>query len=371
MNEKKHKMLVIDDEESMRDSCCLIMAREGFETDMAENGAVGLKKIKENNPDFVLIDLKMPGINGLEVLDKVKEFNPDIIPIVITGYATVESAVEAMKRGAYDFLPKPFSPEELRLIIKRGLERKRLIQEAESLRREKKLIEENFITLVSHQLRSPMVAIAQYLETILSGIVGEIEPEPKNMLQKARTRLEGLLELIDDWLSIARISGGKLEGKFGPVNLENLLSKLVDFFQPLSKENQVKLEIGPSEGDSTTSGDQETLEQVFVNLITNAIRYNKPEGSVNVSIKEDLDAIRVEIEDTGVGIASEHLPNIFDQFYQVDRSTRKADKGSGLGLTIAKRIVEAHGGSIQVTSEPKKGSTFTVLLPKAGSSINS
>jgi signal transduction histidine kinase len=367
MEEKKYKMLVIDDEESMRDSCCLIMAKEGFETDMAENGVVGLKKIKENNPDFVLIDLKMPGINGLEVLDKVREINPDIIPIVITGYATVESAVEAMKRGAYDFLPKPFSPEELRLIIKRGLERKKLMQEAESLRREKKLIEENFITLVSHQLRSPMVAIAQYLETIMSGTVGEVESEQKNMLQKARTRLESLLELIDDWLSIARINGGKLEGRFEPVNMESLLSKLVDFFQPLAEENQVKLEIAPSGGSPITSGDPETLEQVFVNLIANAIRYNKPQGSVNVRIKEDSKAVRVEIHDSGVGITGEHLPYIFDQFYQVSRSTRKADKGSGLGLTIAKRIVDAHSGSIQVASEPGKGSTFTVLLPKEGS----
>ena len=356
---------MIDDEESMRDSCCLILAREGFETDMAENGTIGLQKIQENNPDFVLIDLKMPGISGLEVLDKVKEYNPDIIPIVITGYATVESAVEAMKRGAYDFLPKPFSPEELRLIVKRGLERKRLIQEAESLRKEKKLIEENFVTFVSHQLRSPMVAIAQYIETILSGTVGKVDSKPKKMLQRARTRLEGLFDLINDWLSMARMNGVDLEGKSHPVNLEEIISKLIDFLCPLAEENQIKLELAPSEGNPTALGDQESLEQVFSNLITNAIKYNNSQGAVTVSVKETPDNICVEVKDTGVGIAEEHLPYIFDQFYQVDRSKRQGDKGSGLGLTIAKKIIEAHGGSIRAQSTSGKGSTFTVLLPKA------
>jgi signal transduction histidine kinase len=277
----------------------------------------------------------------------------------------VESAVEAMKRGAYDFLPKPFSPEELRLIIKRGLERKRLIQVAENLRREKKLIEENFITLVSHQLRSPMVAIAQYLETILTGAVGEIGSEQKDMLQRARKRLDELLQLIEDWLSIARMNGSQLEGNFGPVNVEDLLTKLVDFLQPLTEENQITLEMAPSKGETVGQGDQESLEQVFSNLITNAIRYNKPNGSVKVSVKGDADAIDVEIADTGVGMAKEHLPYIFDQFYQIERSSRKGDKGSGLGLSIAKKIVDAHKGSIRVESEPGKGSTFTVHLPKS------
>jgi signal transduction histidine kinase len=247
------------------------------------------------------------------------------------------------------------------------MERKRLIQEAESLRREKKLIEENFVTLVSHQLRSPMVAIAQYLEAILSGTVGAIGKKQKDMLQKARIRLDGLLGLIEDWLSIARMNGGQLVERFGPVNLEDVISRLVDFLQPLTTENKIKIVIDPPEGKTIARGDQESLEQVFANLITNAIKYNKPKGSVKIIIREESDAIRVEVRDSGIGIAKEHLPFIFDQFYQIDRSKRQGDKGSGLGLSIVKRVVDVHEGSIQVESEPDKGSTFTVLLPGAES----
>lgn len=363
---KPYSILVIDDEESMRDSCSLILAKEGFATDTAENGELGILKVREAPPDFVLIDLKMPGIGGLEVLEEVKAINPDTIPIVITGYATVESAVEAMKRGAYDFLPKPFTPEELRLIIRRGMERKKLQEEAESLRREKKLIEENFITMVSHQLRSPLVAVAQYFEVVLGGHLGDIGPQLKEMIEKAKVRLEGLLNLINDWLSIARMNGGQLVDRLKPTHLEPLLTKLVDFLQALTDENNITLKLAPTSGSDLAQADPETLEEVFANLITNAIKYNTPNGSVTVLIREEKDTIFVDVSDTGVGIPPEHLPFIFDQFYQVDRSKRRGDKGSGLGLAIAKRIVEAHGGSIDVTSRAGEGTTFSVSLPKPG-----
>lgn len=371
MLRKKPVVLVIDDEESMRDSCGQILAKEGLHAEDAENGHLGLKKIEDIKPDVVLIDLKMPGISGLEVLERAREIDPNIIPIVITGYATVESAVDAMKKGAYDFLPKPFTPEELRIIIRRGLEKRKLIQEAESLRREKKLIEENFITMVSHQMRSPLVAIVQYFEVILAGIVGEVEPKQKEMILKAKDRLEALLDLINDWLNVARMNRGQIVEKFKPLSLKKLISKLIEFMQPVAQENDVNLEFSSLSGSDLVLGDEETLEQVFSNLINNAIKYNKPKGSVKISIKENKDYVAAKVEDTGIGIAKENLPLIFDQFFRVSRSESKKSKGSGLGLTIAKKIVEAHRGSIQVSSELGKGSTFSVLLPKADKKVES
>lgn len=365
MLRNRYIVLVIDDEESMRDSCSQILEKDGFLTSTAEDGSVGLEKVKEIKPDLILIDLKMPGISGLEVLERAREIDPNIIPIVITGYATVESAVDAMKKGAYDFLPKPFTPEELRIIIRRGLEKRKLIQEAESLRREKKLIEENFITMVSHQMRSPLVAIVQYFEVILAGIVGKVEPKQKEMILKAKDRLEVLLDLINDWLNVARMNRGQIVEKFKPLSLKKLISKLIEFMQPVAQENDVNLEFSSFSGSDLVLGDEETLEQVFSNLINNAIKYNKPKGSVKISIKENKDYVAAKVEDTGIGIAKENLPLIFDQFFRVSRSESKKSKGSGLGLTIAKKIVEAHGGSIQVFSELGKGSTFSVLLPKA------
>jgi signal transduction histidine kinase len=365
MLEKKNAVLVIDDEEWMRDSCSLILLKDGYQVETAEDGSKGLEKVRKLKPDLALIDLKMPGISGFEVLEKAKEIDPSLIPIVITGYANVESAVEAMKKGAYDFLPKPFTPEELRIIINRALERRKLALEAETLREEKRLLEENFITMVSHQLRSPLVAIQQYFEVILSGLVGQVENKQKEMILRAQERLNSLLQLINDWLNIARINKGQLVDKLRPVALDKILAKQVEFMKPLASEYGVTIEIEPVSGPALVLGDEQTLEQVFANLISNAIKFNKPAGSVRISLREEDDFIAAEVKDTGIGIAKEHLPFIFDQFYRVRRGEGEKTKGSGLGLSIAKKIVEAHNGRIEVTSEPGAGTAFTVRLPKA------
>lgn len=366
MREKNPIVLVIDDEASMRDSCSQILVKSGYRSEVAEDGTVGLEKVQNIHPDLVLIDLKMPVISGIEVLEKIREFDPSIISVVITGYATVESAVEAMKKGAYDFLPKPFTPDQLRIIIKRGLERRRLILETESLRREKKIMEENFITMVSHQLRSPLGTIAQYFEVILGGIVGKVEPRQEEMLIKARDRLESLMGLINDWLNLARMNKDQIVDKLKPLSISKVLEDIVTFIQPSAQKENISLELIPYAGDDLVPGDEESLTQVFSNLITNAIKYNKPSGRVKIFIEEDEDGLAVNVEDTGIGIPEEHLPYIFDQFYRIKKDREKKSDGTGLGLSIAKKIVDAHGGTIRVTSEPGKGSVFRVLLPKVG-----
>lgn len=363
---EKTTILIIDDEDAMRDSCSMILIKDGFRAETAENGQVGLEKARALKPALTLIDLKMPGLSGFEVLEKLKDIDPQIIPIVITGYATVESAVEAMKKGAYDFLPKPFTPDELRIIIRRALERRKLAQEAETLRREKKLMEENFITMVSHQLRSPLVAIQQYFEVILAGMVGRVDDAQKEMIVRAQERLGSLLQLINDWLDMARITRGQLVDKFLPLALEKLLDRQVEFLKPLAQEYKVRLELRPPERPTLVLGDEQSLEQAFSNLISNAIKYNRPEGSVIISVREEDDSIITDVTDTGIGIAREQLPLIFDQFYRVSRSEDQKIKGTGLGLAIAKKLVEAHNGSILVASESGRGSTFSVRLPKVG-----
>jgi len=365
MKDKKPVILIIDDEESIRDSCSLIIIKAGLSAETAENGSEGLQKAQEIRPDLALIDLKMPGISGMEVLGKLGEIDPYIIPVVITGYASIESAVEAMKKGAYDYLPKPFSPNELRMIIRRGLERRKLLLETESLRQEKKLMEENFITMVSHQLRSPLVAVQQYCEVLLAGMAGEVEEKQKNMIQRSSDRLKSLLDLIDDWLDMAKINNGLIVSRFKPFSLKDLLKKLVEFMQPVAEEDEISLELSPVSDAYVVNGDEETLEQVFANLISNAIKYNRPQGIIRINLEENDDFVIAKVQDTGIGIAKEHLPFIFDQFYRVDRKEDQKSKGTGLGLSIAKKIVEAHGGTIHADSEPREGSTFTIVLPKA------
>ena len=370
-SEERHKMpgnatiLVIDDEEAMRDSCCQVLTKGGYRTETAEDGNSGLQKIREIKPDLVLVDLKMPGMNGMELLEKIGDIDPNIVSVVITGYATIESAVEAMKRNAYDFLPKPFTPDQLRIITKRGLERRRLALESARLRQEKEKMRENFITLVSHQLRSPLASMRQVFDTILEGFVGEVASRQKEMIKDATKRVDELLKLINDWLNMFSITAGKLTEKFGPVALSGVLFQTVKLLQPTAELKKVRLQMQPVDSFSVVQGDEESLKQVFVNLMSNGINYNREGGTVTISTREEDDRLVVKISDTGTGISQENLPFIFDEFFRVKTKETRGVTGSGLGLPIAKRIIEAHNGSINVVSELGEGTTFSVLLPKA------
>jgi len=367
-SEEQHRMLaratilVIDDEKAMRDSCSQVLAKEGHRTETSENGDSGLQKIREIKPDLVLVDLKMPGLSGMELLEKVRSIDPNIVSVVITGYATIESAVEAMKRNAYDFLPKPFTPDQLRIITRRGLERRRLALESERLRHEKEKMRENFITFVSHQLRSPLISVQQYCEVILGGFTGEVNRKQKEMIQEAGKRIDELLKLVNDWLNMSRIEAGNFIGKFEPVTLAPLLSETMELLKPLADNRKVTLEQVLGDVPAAIQGNGESLKQAFMNLISNAIEYNRQRGTVTLSMREESNQLLVEISDTGIGISQENLPFIFDEFFRVKV---RGVIGSGLGLPIAKKIIEAHNGSIDVVSEPGKGTTFTILLPKA------
>jgi two-component system sensor histidine kinase/response regulator len=362
---QKATILVIDDEEAMRDSCRQVLSKDGYVIKTAENGQSGLQKIKEVKPDLVLIDLKMPGMGGMELLEKIDQIDPEIISIVITGYATIESAVEAMKLNAYDFLSKPFTPDQLRIVIERGLERRRLAAESARLRREKEIMRENFITLVSHQLRSPLASVKQYFGVIREGFAGQVTDKQKQIIQKAGEYNDGLIQLINDWLDMSRVEAGRIRNKSEPISLTAVLSEVIEALKPQTKAKNVTLKLNLADNLPQLTGDPECLKEAFSNLLNNAIIYNHDGGAVTVTVKEQGGDLVVEVSDTGIGISQENLPFIFDEFFRVKSKETQHITGTGLGLPIARKIIEAHNGNMKVDSEPGKGTIFSIFLPKA------
>jgi signal transduction histidine kinase len=362
---QKAAILVIDDEEAMRDSCHQVLSKEGYATETAENGHSGLRKIREVKPDLVLIDLKMPGMGGMELLEKIGEIDPDIISVVITGYATIESAVEAMKRNAYDFLPKPFTPDHLRIVIKRGLERRRLSIERAQLQQEKEIMKRNFVTLVSHQLRSPLASVKQYFGVICEGFAGEVTDKQKEIIQKAGGYIDSLVQLINDWLDMSRVEAGRIRDKSEPVSLAAVLSEATEVLKPQAEAKKVVLELNSADNLPQLYGDPKCLKEAFLNILSNAIIYNREGGTVTVTLREQDDDLVVEVSDTGIGISQENLPFIFDEFFRVKSKETQHISGTGLGLPIVKKIIEAHNGCVKVASEAGKGTTFSIFLPKA------
>jgi two-component system sensor histidine kinase/response regulator len=358
---KKEKVLVIDDDEALQKSCSMVFSAEGYAIEQALDGLSGLEKYVDFEPDVVLVDLMMPGVDGMEVLKRLASLDPDNVAIVITGYGTIQSAVEAMKRGAYDFLPKPFSPDQLRIIVKRGLERRRFIKETARLRREKEMMRNNFISMVSHELRSPLAAIQQNLMVITGGFTGEISDDVRKTMMGMQSRIKALISLINDWLNLSRIESGEMITGKSTVDLKRVLSEAVELLRPLADEKSITLRLDTPGSIPVIRGNQETLRMLFTNLIHNGIKYNKEGGSVAVIVDEVVSEVKVNIKDTGIGIAPDKLPLIFEQFYRI--RGEDSVEGSGLGLAISKKIAELHAGSIRADSALGEGTVLTVRLP--------
>jgi len=358
----KPRILVIDDEEVVLDSCMQILDGELCRVTTANNGAEGLKRLDEAAPDLVFLDLKMPGLSGLEVLERIRAKQPLMVVIVITGYATVSSAVEAMKKGAFDFLPKPFTPEELRLIAKRGLEHSRLVQQTVALRREKEMLRENFAAIVSHELKSPLGALQQNLYALVGDLEDKLSEEQQQRFTRLQTRLDDLLKLIHSWLRVFTVDIKGLKETFKPICVPEIVAKAVETVQPHATRKALEIETAVADGLPLINGDEGTLTEVLVNLMGNAVKYSFPNQKIRVRAEAQNSEVVVSVTDTGAGIAKEDLPHLFQDFSR-GQSQPEGVSGCGLGLAISHRIVEVHGGSITVESESGKGSTFIVHLP--------
>jgi two-component system sensor histidine kinase/response regulator len=361
--EPKSKLLIIDDEEVILDSCTQILENGNYQIATASNGIQGFELLQEFHPDIVFVDLKMPGISGFEVIEKIYAMDPTIVTVVITGFATVSSAVEAMKKGAYDFLPKPFTPDELRVIAKRGLEKRRLILETINLRREKEMLRDQFAAIVSHELKSPLGAVQQNLYVLAMDLADQLAADQKTRFERIQTRIGEMVNLINTWLRVLTVDFSKIKETFKAVAVQTVISKAVESVQPQAIRKDIEVLISQEDPGLSALGDEGTLVEALVNIVGNAIKYSHSGSQVRIKAYPEEKECMIVIADSGVGISNEDLPYIFTDFY-TGKSAPEEAKGSGIGLAVTKRIIEAHNGTITVSSESGKGSTFMIQLPR-------
>ncbi len=360
--EETPKILIIDDEEVILDSCIQILEGGNYHIATAQDGTTGLKLVEEFQPDLVYVDLKMPGISGFEVLQKTRDFDPTIVVIVITGYATINSAVEAMKNGAYDFLPKPFTPDEFRVITKRGLDNRKLVLETIALRREKEMLREHFAAIISHELKAPLGAVQQNLFVLENELSNKLEGEQKERLERMKSKINDLMKLIHTWLRVMSVDISNIRENFQATSVPTIITKAIESVQPHAVRKDIEIQSVIQEPLPSVNGDEVTLVEALVNILNNAVKFSRMGSRITIQAKEKDKNIWISVTDTGIGISSDDLPHIFNDFYSGKRSNG-IERGSGIGLAITRRIIEAHNGSISVESELGKGSTFTISLP--------
>ena len=377
--ESEGRILVIDDEAGIRLACQRALRSEGFEVDTAADGEEGLRLLASGGYALVLLDMMMPGIGGLEMLERIHALDPNLVCIVITGYATVELAVQAIQRGAYDFIAKPFDADTLLLTVRQGVERhalslqsQRLAQleaEAQALAREKTQLEQldriksTFTLTVAHELRAPVAAIQSYLRLILDGYIAP--EQQRHYLERAEQRAQAQLELIGDLLDLARLQDPDLHVETEPVALADVLDEVLDAMAAQAAEKRLEVARDVDGQLPRVEVNPRHARQLWSNLVSNAIKYTPEGGHVRVSLHEQDGVLIGTVEDTGIGIPENEIPLLFQEFYRSKAAKAQTQMGTGLGLAIVKRILETYGGSIAVESVPDQGSTFRFRLPVA------
>ena len=378
MEETKGNILVIDDELGIREGCRRALEPQGFIVATAATIQEGLRKVREGNFDLVLLDVMLPDGRGIDLLSPIREKDPDTVSVIITGYATVELAVEAIKQGAYDFISKPFTTDLLLMTVNQGLERRRLSleakrlqaieQEAAELARAKEEMERldqfktAFTLTVAHELRAPITALQSFLLAMLKGYVPP--DQQQNILQRAIERAQELLDLVDDLLNLATAKQEVVPSKREILSLADALEKVIPLLQAQAEERGMTFTVEVRQRPLVEANPGQ-IGQLWTNLISNAVKYTPAGGRVTVTLEEKDGWAVGMVEDTGIGIAPEDQAKIFEEFYRTPQAKEMEHRGTGLGLPLVKRIVEGHGGTIEVESALGQGSRFSFRLPVA------
>ena len=372
-SEKINRVLIVDDEESLADALSEFLSLRGYEVNTATNPRQALALIHEKAFSVVVSDLRLPGMNGVELLEHVMDVDPETIVIIMTGYASVQSAVDALKKGAYDYVVKPFSVHELEQTLRLGLERRKLSKENLELSHlMRKLVEidqmkSDIISSVSHEFRTPLMSLKGYLSMLaqFSDAGTPIGVAEKKWLQAMKDNLGRLEMLILNLLLTTEGNTGALIIADDDLSVTDLVKESISRFDILARSREVEITV-QSTSEARVRGDAEKLGVAISNLVENAIKFNLDSGSVEISISDTSspDGVRVAVSDTGVGMPQGKISSMFDAFTQLDMTRTRRFNGAGLGLPVARMIIEAHGGRIEVESKPGKGSTFFVWLPR-------
>ena len=377
----KGRILIIDDEEGIRKGCIRVLHPAGYSVDAAASFRDGLQKIQAGEFDLVLLDVMMPDGRGIDLLEPIQHRDADAVAVLITGYATVELAVDAIKRGAYDFISKPFTAQILLMTVEQGLEKRRLSRETRRLQVMEKQFAElqrareqaerlsefksSFATMVAHELRSPIGAAQTLVRTMLRGLAGDLSPKQAELLGRVEIRLDTLLKLVNDLLTLAASKSLAPDKPLHPVNIQSVLEHVLEAYGDQAASKRVALAQITSPFMGEICATEDGLETILGNLVCNAVKYTPEGGSVRVELRAEgeWECAVLRVSDTGIGIADEDLPRVGEEFFRGANARGQNIEGTGLGLSIVKELLSTFSAQMDIKSESGKGTTVTLRFP--------
>jgi two-component system, sensor histidine kinase and response regulator len=338
-----------------------IGVKVNFNISSFEDGESFLNALNESKPDIVLLDCKLPGINGMDILENQLSKRDDILTIVVTAYATLETAIRATKLGAYDFLAKPFTPEELRYTVRKASNNVILTNHTKKLVAEKRQIRFQFISVLAHELKSPLNAVDGYLDIINNRMLGDNIEDYEKMISRSIKRIDGMRKLIHDILDLTKIESGQKKREIDSINLVEIANNAIENSIFKAKEMGVNIELN-SPDELFFEGDMGEMQIIFNNLISNGVKYNKQNGNLNILMEKQNGFIVLKVKDSGIGMEKADVDRLFNEFVRIKNSKTKNIEGSGLGLSIVKKLAVQYGGDAICKSVPEQGSLFIITL---------
>lgn len=396
----ERRILVADDSEAILEVMASFLESRGYKVDKAQDGQTALDLYRARQHDLVVTDLQMPRLEGLPLLQLIKTIDQDAQVIILTGHATLETAVEALRLGAYDYLIKPIEDmESFHRLVDRALvhgslvrENKRLVEElrqantsleAQVAERTRELqvvneslqsvdrLKNDFVTIVSHELRTPLSVIlleGQMLSQHVESLTPDKLDEVYSILLVNARRLQ---IQIDNLLDFSLIERGELELNYQPCSLNHVVRDVVDLYNLRATQKNIQLSVDlKSTSVLSITADGPRLRSALIHVVDNAVKFTPEYGSVTISAHGPANipgtttsAVAIVVRDTGIGITPEHQQVLFTAFGQADMTTTRRYGGMGIGLVLANRIIAAHHGKITFKSEPGEGSLFALWVP--------
>lgn len=489
IDKNKVNILIVDDEKGLRLGVQRLLMDEGYNVDTAENGEEGIKKGTGKDYDVAVIDLKMPDYDGLEVLNKIIDVNPNTICFIATAYASYDTAIQSTRMGAFGYIPKPFSPEELIYQVEQGIKQRALLVEAERLKseREEKLLEltyeksqlnaiiksisdgvlvinkvgevvyynyaalkflnisdlkigysafdklphelndiivkiyeseavllktysteielkpnneliveaavtpvphpdgsikgvvivisnitqfkkielikSQFVSMVAHELKTPLAAVQGFINVILDDSLNVSADQRKEYLKRSVLRLNSLKDLVNDLLDISRMELKTKNREIESLNIEEIITNTVQLLELEAEKRKLTIVKEIQHSIPKINADQNEITRLITNLLSNAIKYNRENGKIYISAKVQDSYLNITIKDSGIGMKPEEKSRLFNEFFRAKNEKTRGISGTGLGLTIVKRIVDSYHGKIEVESEYGSGTSFIINLP--------